>query len=194
NALVEAVQDGQKTVNQLDKDSDAITEVIDVITGIAEQTNLLALNAAIEAARAGQEGRGFAVVASEVRELAAKTQESTGKIRALIENLQKGSRSAVSVMGQSAERGNQTVTSAAEAGAALERIEEQVRVINDMNAQIASAAEEQTAVSNDISQSVERIRGVSDESAQGADQTARASEDLARLSERLNKLVNQFRI
>ncbi|MCC5857220.1 MAG: methyl-accepting chemotaxis protein [Ectothiorhodospiraceae bacterium] len=194
NALVEAVQDGQRTVNRLGQDAESITEVIDVITGIAEQTNLLALNAAIEAARAGQEGRGFAVVAAEVRELAGKTQESTGKIQELIENLQRGSRGAVEVMEKSASRGQETVTHAAEAGSALERIEEQVRAINDMNAQIASAAEEQTAVSNDISQSVERIRGVADESSQGADQTARASEELARLSERLNRLVNQFRI
>lgn len=194
NALVEAVQDGQRTVHRVDQDAESITEVIDVITGVAEQTNLLALNAAIEAARAGQEGRGFAVVAGEVRELAEKTQESTGKIRALIETLQQGTRSAVSVMEQSAEKGNQTVDRASEAGAALRRIEEQVQVINDMNAQIASAAEEQTAVSNDISRNIESIRGVSDESAQGAQQTAQASEELARLSERLNRLVNQFRI
>ena len=194
NALVEAVQEGRSTVDQLGNDAEGITEVVDVIQAVAEQTNLLALNAAIEAARAGEEGRGFAVVASEVRDLAKKTQDSTVKIQELIENLQTGARGARRVMQQSGERGQETVEHAAAAGAALERIEEQVRIINDMNAQIASAAEEQTAVTNDISGSVEAIRGVADETAQAAGQTSSATQDLARLAERLNGLVRQFRI
>ena len=194
NALVEAVQEGQRTVGQVGSDAEGITEVVDVIQAVAEQTNLLALNAAIEAARAGEEGRGFAVVAAEVRDLAKKTQDSTVKIQELIENLQTGTRGAVEVMRQSGERGEKTMESAAAAGTALERIEEQVRIINDMNAQIASAAEEQTAVTEDISGSVERIRGVSDETAQAAVQTSTASGDLAKLAERLNGLVKQFRI
>ncbi len=194
NALVEAVEKGQRTVDQVGNEAENITEVVDVIQAVAEQTNLLALNAAIEAARAGEEGRGFAVVASEVRDLAKKTQDSTVKIQELIEKLQKGTRGAIGVMRESGEQGQKTVEHAAAAGSALERIEEQVRIINDMNAQIASAAEEQSAVTNDISGSVETIRGVSDETAQAADQTSSSSEELAKLAERLSALVKQFRI
>lgn len=192
--LVELMETGGQSVDRLNADVDSITTIIDVIHEVAEQTNLLALNAAIEAARAGDQGRGFAVVADEVRNLAQKTQESTHRIQELIETLQTGAKSAVSVIGQGREQGRSTVEYAGEAGEALARIDTKVQAIRDMNAQIASAAEEQTAVSNDISESIERIRDVAMETAGGAEQTASSSEELARLGERVKQLVGQFRV
>ncbi|RFA24490.1 hypothetical protein CAI21_21345 [Alkalilimnicola ehrlichii] len=192
--LAQMLEHGRVTIDKLGSDAESITTIIDVIQDVAEQTNLLALNAAIEAARAGEQGRGFAVVADEVRDLAQKTQSSTHKIQELIETLQTGARSAVDAMANGGEQSQRTVQYAAEAGTSLEAITHKVSQINDMNAQIASAAEEQTAVSNDISQSVTRIRDIAVETAGGSKQTATSSEELARLSERLSKLVGQFRV
>jgi methyl-accepting chemotaxis protein len=192
--LVRLLENGGESVDRLNSDVEAITSIIGVIREVAEQTNLLALNAAIEAARAGEQGRGFAVVADEVRDLAQKTQASTQKIQALIETLQTGARNAVGAMNEGRDQGQKTIASAAEAGSALERIDRKVQAINDMNALIASSAEEQTAVSNDISQSITRIRDIAVETAGGAQQTAGSSEELARLGERLNKLVRRFQV
>ena len=193
NALAEAIGRAADAIQRVETDSDRIGTVLDVIRGIAEQTNLLALNAAIEAARAGEQGRGFAVVADEVRTLAGRTQESTQEIQQMIESLQAGSREAVQLMEQSRKQTQSGVEQTTKAGDALGAIANEVERINDMNTQIASAAEEQSSVAEEINRNVVSISQVADESAQGAEQTARASEDLASLATELQQMVTRFK-
>ncbi|HBX54032.1 MAG TPA: chemotaxis protein [Pseudomonas sp.] len=194
HALVLDIRESGVSLDSLQKDVSSIVSVLDVIRSIAEQTNLLALNAAIEAARAGEAGRGFAVVADEVRALASRTQQSTQEIQGMIDRLQKGTHEAVSSMRQSSDAGELSSEQANKAGSSLDAIAQLIGTINAMNAQIASAAEEQTAVAEEINRSVHQIAvsvdSVADETQQGA-QTAR---NLAGLGERLGALVRQFRI
>lgn len=192
--LASEIEKAARVINQLEHDSESIGGVLDVIKGIAEQTNLLALNAAIEAARAGEQGRGFAVVADEVRTLASRTQTSTAEIQTMIERLQTGARDAVAVMDQSSKKAQESVGQAAKAGTSLEEINAAVKSINELNTQIACAAEEQNAVAEDINQKVVRVSGITDETAAGAQQTASASNELNQLSEQLEKLVAQFKV
>lgn len=194
DALSEAISRAADAIQRVEADSDRIGTVLDVIRGIAEQTNLLALNAAIEAARAGEQGRGFAVVADEVRTLAGRTQSSTQEIQKMIESLQAGSKEAVHLMGQSREQAQSGVEQTAKAGDALTAIADEVARINDMNTQIASAAEEQSSVAEEINLNVVTINQVGDESAQGAEQTARASEELAKLAADLQQMVGNFKV
>ena len=193
NKLASEIESAAVVIDKLDQYSTNIGAVLDVIRGIADQTNLLALNAAIEAARAGEQGRGFAVVADEVRTLASKTQESTSEIQEMIERLQTGTREAVNVMESSRRGAQNSVEQTATAGETLEKITQAVSVINDMSTHIASAAEEQSSVSQEMHQNVSSISEMADSTAQGAAENLEASQELARLAEHMQKLVGKFK-
>ncbi|MDE3736527.1 HAMP domain-containing methyl-accepting chemotaxis protein [Metapseudomonas resinovorans] len=192
--LAHAIEQSAGAIERLKHDSTNIGTVLDVIKSIAEQTNLLALNAAIEAARAGDAGRGFAVVADEVRALARRTQESTTQIEQLVSTLQDGAQGAVDMMGRSRTQAGQTVEAAKEAGNALLAINTSVSNIQQLNQQIATAAEQQSAVAEEINRSVTSIRDVAEQSAAATEETSVASVDLARLGTELQTEVGRFRL
>jgi methyl-accepting chemotaxis protein len=194
NALAAEVQQAAEVIRRLEQDSASIGGVLDVIRGVAEQTNLLALNAAIEAARAGDQGRGFAVVADEVRTLAQRTQGSTRDIQQMIERLQGGAKEAVTVMEQGQARADASVTQAGRAEQALASIAQAVGVISDMNAQIATAAEEQSAVAEDINRNVTQISHVVHEVAEQSRHSVARSGDNGILLGELAKLMAQFKV
>lgn len=193
NSMAEVVAVSTDKVNGLAEHIRIIGDVLEVIRGIAKQTNLLALNAAIEAARAGEQGRGFAVVADEVRALAHRTQNSTGEIETMIVAIQLRAEEAVSAMAQSASLAKISQQSTAEAGGALEKIAESVAAINDQNAVIASAAEEQTEVAREVDRNLLNIHSATLKAAESAAGIHRSSEDLKRLAGQLNRMVGQFR-
>ncbi len=194
NRLAGEIERASHVIDKLNEYSDNIGSVLDVIRGIADQTNLLALNAAIEAARAGEQGRGFAVVADEVRTLASKTQVSTSEIQDMIERLQNGTKDAVAVMEKSQTEARVSVDQTAKAGEALESITRAVGVINDMSTHIASSAEEQSAVTNEMHENITNISTLAEQNAQGANESLSASQQLAKLAEQLQQMVSQFKL
>jgi methyl-accepting chemotaxis protein len=181
-------------VESLASSSEQIGSVLEVIRSIAEQTNLLALNAAIEAARAGEAGRGFAVVADEVRNLAKRTQDSVEEIRQVIENLQNGTRDVVGSMHSSHKQAQGSVELVEQAVTSLRRIGDAVTVINDMNLQIASAAEEQSAVAEEVNRNVATIRDVTEALSSQAEESAQVSQTLNSLANHQQGLMDQFRV
>jgi methyl-accepting chemotaxis protein len=194
NTLAGEVEHAATAMQQLETDSRNIGAVLDVIRGVAEQTNLLALNAAIEAARAGEQGRGFAVVADEVRVLAQRTQKSTQEIESMIGQLQDAAVATARTMEQGRSRAQETVNQARSAGEALDAIASAVGVISDMNTQIASAVEEQSAVAEELNKNISNISRIAEMSAEGSHQTAAASTDIRRLADELDGLVGRFKV
>lgn len=191
--LADEIESSSDVIGELERDVGNIASILDVIRGIAEQTNLLALNAAIEAARAGEQGRGFAVVADEVRTLASKTQESTGEIQVMIERLQQGARAAVQAMASSRESGTATVDKANTANQSIDAISDSVKVINEMNLQIATAATEQSQVSDNINHNVQAIARMSTEMVDRVQATEQAFAALTQQCGQLEAMVGQFR-
>jgi methyl-accepting chemotaxis protein len=194
NQLADEVSKAVTEVEALAVNSEQIGSVLEVIRSIAEQTNLLALNAAIEAARAGESGRGFAVVADEVRNLAKRTQDSVEEIRLVIERIQSGTRGVVATMHSSQTQAHSNAGQIQQAVQALSKISDAVTVISDMNLQIASAAEQQSAVAEEVNRNVSAIRTVTETLTGQANESAQISSQLNNLTTHQMKLMDQFRV
>ena len=194
NTLADNVERAAGVIHELEKDSESIGSVLDVIQGIAEQTNLLALNAAIEAARAGEQGRGFAVVADEVRSLASRTQESTQEIQSIIEKLQSRSKQAVEVMGDGTKQAQNSVELAQAAGEALNEISAGIETLDSVSSQIAVAAQEQGTVVEEINRNIVNINDISVENDNISDLTTKTSLVLSKLAGHVSDTIGSFKV
>lgn len=192
--LAEEIKAASDVIETLGKDVTDITSVVEVIRGIAEQTNLLALNAAIEAARAGESGRGFAVVADEVRSLASRTQSSTEEINNMVERLQKGAENAVAVMKESTAVSNISLEKSQDALDSLNSMADAITSISRMTAQIATASEEQTSVTDELNASITRIAEQGEEAAKAASENDVYSGEIESIGEKLKDNVERFRV
>jgi len=194
NSLAGEVEKAASTLSDLESDIGNIGAIVDVIRGITEQTNLLALNAAIEAARAGEHGRGFAVVADEVRTLAARTQSSTHEIEEMVGRLQSGANAAVSVMNEGRESAKMSVEKAASASVALDTITTMITKMDEMSAAISSAANEQSAVAEDINRGIVNISQIADQTAEGGREALTAVDAMSELSSQLQDAAAKFKV
>lgn len=192
--IATSVKSAATVIEALGTSSGQIGEIVSVIDNIAEQTNLLALNAAIEAARASEQGRGFAVVADEVRKLAERTTKATAEISSTIKTIQSDIHKAVTTMNDGTTMVETGVDLAHEAGEALRQVVEGSQKVTDMIMQIATAAEQQSTVSSEISGNVEKISNLSQENKAAASQTALAADDLLNLATGLQQMVSRFKV
>ncbi|MFT5294604.1 MAG: methyl-accepting chemotaxis protein [Colwellia sp.] len=192
--LTGEINKSSEDIHKLKVDSDNISSVLDVIKSIADQTNLLALNAAIEAARAGEQGRGFAVVADEVRSLAQRTQQSTSEIETMIDKIQTGTGNVVASMNKSHEQALKVVEEIDETGNVLTLITSSIVSINDMNCQIATAAEQQSSVAEEINRNVVNVQNLTVQSSASTSQVSTTSHELAKLGEGLTSQIRQFQV
>lgn len=189
-----SIEETSKIVNQLQEYSVEIGTVVEVINSISEQTNLLALNAAIEAARAGEQGRGFAVVADEVRSLAAKTQQSTVDIQEIISRLQAQAKDANQYMQSNLVLAEDSRKYSEQLRSAFSSITESVSLISDMNTHVATASEEQSGVTQDISENVSHAFDLVNKNAAGIEESKRASDELSNLAEKQKELLSFFKL
>lgn len=186
-------ENATQDIKELEQQSESIGEVVQVIREITEQTNLLALNAAIEAARAGEHGRGFAVVADEVRTLARRTHQSTETIEATVATLQNKTQRAVKSITGNREHALASVDFVRDTHQRLNTLATMMEQIRDMTAQIAAATEEETAVTEELGQSIHRIQDVAQESAQNAEQSATSADRLQKLSGTMSDAISRFK-
>ncbi|MDA7746158.1 methyl-accepting chemotaxis protein [Psychromonas sp.] len=194
STLVKGITDVQKVMDKLEGEIENIGNIIEVIRGISDQTNLLALNAAIEAARAGEFGRGFSVVADEVRSLANRTQESTAEIQSMINSLQSESKNSVQLMQVNVNNAESTAKKSQEANVALEEIQRSISIIQDMNNQIATSAEEQTLVAGEINESIVEINDIAKVTFDNSANNSKTAEELLDIATALNKRVEIFKL
>jgi methyl-accepting chemotaxis protein len=192
--LMRYISAAKPQVEDLSRNSENISQILEVITAIAEQTNLLALNAAIEAARAGEQGRGFAVVADEVRNLARRTQDSVVEIRQVIANLQSGTGQVVNAILSSHEQANVTQQRSQQAVVMIEQVTRSISTIQEMSNQIELAIKEQGKVSGEISENVNNIRKASETVTLAAEESSQMLESLHALADQQQDLVNHFKV
>ena len=192
--LAKDIESARDVIQTLSNEVQKIASASQDIRSIADQTNLLALNAAIEAARAGEQGRGFAVVADEVRTLAGRTGQSTNEIEEIISSLLNGAQKAVQVMDKSKDQAYSSVDQSKTAGASLQSILGSIHTINEMNLMVASSAEEQSSVAEEVSKNIERINGFSEQTVEDAESTATATLRLSEQAEQLQAIVGEFKV